>query len=93
MGLLDPFHVRGIAAGFWYPSKYDFLTLTARDSEGVVDAWRTGIVTSLEDEANKESPLEHKLVKFLLSDFAEPIERTGSPKGRVGKPDQGREPG
>ena len=31
------------------------------------------IVTALEDKASKESPLEHKLVKLLMSDFVEAI--------------------
>lgn len=74
IGLLDPFQVRGIVAGFWNQSKYDFLTLMARGSHGVVDAWRTSIVTALEDKAKKESPLEHKLVKFLMSGFVDEIE-------------------
>lgn len=69
IGLLDPFQVRGIVAGFWYQSKYDFLGLMARGSRGVIDAWRTSIVTALEDKASKQSPLEHKLVKFLLGNF------------------------
>lgn len=69
IGLLDPFQVRGIVAGFWYQTKYEFLTLMARGAKGVADAWRTSIVTALEDKASKESPLEHKLVKFLMSDF------------------------
>lgn len=69
IGLLDPFQVRGIVAGFWYQNKYDFLGLMARGSWGVIDAWRTSIVTALEDKASKQSPLEHKLVKFLLGDF------------------------
>ena len=69
IGLLDPFQVRGIVAGFWYQTKYDFLTLMARGAKGVADAWRTSIVTALEDKASKESPLEHKLVKFLMGDF------------------------
>ena len=74
IGLLDPFQVRGIVAGFWNQTKYDFLTLMARGSHGVVDAWRTSIVTALEDKANKESPLEHKLVKFLMGNFVDKIE-------------------
>ena len=69
IGLLDPFQVRGIVAGFWYQTKYEFLTLQARGAKGVADAWRTSIVTAMEDKASKESPLEHKLVKFLMSDF------------------------
>lgn len=73
IGLLDPFQVRGIVAGFWYQSKYDFLTLMARGSHGVMDAWRTSIITALEDKASKNSPLEHKLVKFLLEDFVKEL--------------------
>ncbi|MGI9213122.1 MAG: hypothetical protein ACR2HF_11685, partial [Methylococcaceae bacterium] len=69
IGLLDPFQVRGIVAGFWYQTKYEFLTLQARGAIGVADAWRTSIVTALEDKTRKESPLEHKLVKFLMGDF------------------------
>ena len=33
----------------------------------------TSIVTALEDKASKESPREHKLGKFLMSDFVEVI--------------------
>ncbi|WP_346014548.1 N-6 DNA methylase [Thiocystis violacea] len=73
VGMLDPFQVRGIVAGFWYQTKYDFLTLMARGAKGVAGAWRTSIVTALEDKASKESPLEHKLVRFLMSDFVEAI--------------------
>lgn len=69
ISLLDPFQVRGIVAGFWYQSKYDFLTLMARDCKGVIDAWRTSIVTALDDKDSKDSTLEHKLVRFLLDAF------------------------
>ena len=80
VGLLDPFQVRGIVAGFWNQTKYDFLTLMARGSHGVVDAWRTSIVTALEDKAKKESPLEHKLVKFLMGSFVDEIEELEAKK-------------
>lgn len=69
VGMLDPFQVRGIVAGFWNQSRFDFLTLMARGSKGVADAWRTSIVTALEDRASKDNPLEHKLVRFLMGDF------------------------
>lgn len=80
IGLLDPFQVRGIVAGFWNQTKYDFLTLMARGSHGVVDAWRTSIVTALEDKAKRESPLEHKLVKFLMGNFVDEIEELEAKK-------------
>ena len=83
VGLLDPFQVRGIVAGFWYQTKYDFLTLQARGAKGVADAWRTSIVTALEDKASKESPLEHKLVKFLMSDFVDAITELEAKKAEL----------
>ncbi|MFU8479825.1 N-6 DNA methylase [Pseudomonas aeruginosa] len=83
IGLLDPFQVRGIVAGFWYQTKYEFLTLMARGAKGVADAWRTSIVTALEDKAGKESPLEHKLVKFLMSDFVEAITELEAKKAEL----------
>jgi type I restriction enzyme M protein len=83
IGLLDPFQVRGIVAGFWYQTKYDFLTLQARGAKGVMDAWRTSIVTALEDKVAKESPLEHKLVKFLMSDFVEAITELEAKKAEL----------
>ena len=83
IGLLDPFQVRGIVAGFWYQTKYEFLTLMARGAQGVADAWRTSIVTALEDKASKESPLEHKLVKFLMSDFVDAITELEAKKAKL----------
>lgn len=83
IGLLDPFQVRGIVAGFWTQTKYEFLTLMARGATGVADAWRTSIVTALEDKASKHSPLDHKLVKFLMSDFVEAISELEAKKAEL----------
>jgi type I restriction enzyme M protein len=74
LGILDAFQVRGIVAGFWNQSKFDFLTLMARGSRGVVDAWRTSIVTALEDKTAKDTPLEHKLIRFLMGSFVDELE-------------------
>ena len=83
IGMLDPFQVRGIVAGFWYQSKYEFLTLAARGAKGVVDAWRTSIITGLEDKASRESSLGHKLVKFLMSDFVDEIDSLEAKKAEL----------
>ncbi len=80
VGLLDTYQVRGIIAGFWYQTKYEFLTLRARDCKGVVDAWRTSILTDLEDADSKSRPMEHKLVKFLMSDFLEELAKLEAEK-------------
>jgi type I restriction enzyme M protein len=74
LGMLDEFQVRGIVAGFWNHSKFDFLTLMARGSRGVVDAWRTSILTALEDKTAKDTPLEHKLIRFLMGSFVDELE-------------------
>lgn len=73
LAALDPFTVRGIVAQFWNQSRFDFLTLMARGTTGVVDAWRTSIVTALEDKGSKENPLDHKLVTFLMGSFVAEI--------------------
>ncbi|NWL15369.1 SAM-dependent DNA methyltransferase [Pseudoalteromonas sp. Scap03] len=69
IGMLSDAQVSGMIAAFWYQQRYDFLTLIARDSKGVVDAWRTSIITAMEDGKSKSDPLEHKLVRFLLDGF------------------------
>jgi type I restriction enzyme M protein len=73
IGLLNRFQVRGIVAGFWDDAKYEFMTLMARGAKGVVDAWRTSILTALDDEQSKDNPLDHKLVKFLMGEFVEAL--------------------
>jgi type I restriction enzyme M protein len=70
-GVLGRFQVRGIVAGFWDDAKYEFMTLMARGAKGVVDAWRTSILTALDDDQSKGNPLDHKLVRFLMADFVE----------------------
>lgn len=72
-GVLGRFQVRGIVAGFWDDAKYEFMTLMARGAQGVVDAWRTSILTAMDDDQSKDNPLDHKLVKFLMADFVEAL--------------------
>lgn len=99
LAMLDQFTVRGIIAQFWMQSRFDFLTLMARGTTGVVDAWRTSIVTALEDKGNKENPLDHKLVSFLMGPFvtqiaeleAEKAELDAKIKAATAKPEEGEE--
>ncbi|KFE33255.1 N-6 DNA methylase, partial [Thioclava atlantica] len=99
LAMLDPFTVRGIIAQFWMQSRFDFLTLMARGTKGVADAWRTSIVTALEDKGNKENPLDHKLVSFLMGTFvtqiaeleAEKAELDAKIKAATAKPEEGEE--
>lgn len=70
-GVIGRFQVRGIVAGFWDDAKYEFMTLMARGAKGVVDAWRTSILAAMDDEQSNDKPLDHKLVKFLMTDFVD----------------------
>ena len=72
-GVLGRFQVRGIVAGFWDDAKYEFMTLMARGARGVIDAWRTSILTALDDDQAKDQPLDHKLVKFLMAEFVDAL--------------------
>ncbi len=83
LAMLDPFTVRGIVAQFWNQSRFDFLTLMARGAKGVADAWRTSIVTALEDKGNKENPLDHKLVAFLMGGFVTEIAKLEAEKAEL----------
>lgn len=83
VGMLDEFQVRGIIAGFWNQTKYDFLSLQARGAKGVIDAWRTSILTAMDDKARKDNPLEHKLVKFLMSEFVDAISELDAKKAEL----------
>lgn len=83
LAILDPFTVRGIIAQFWNQTRFDFLTLMARGTKGVVDAWSTSIVTALEDKGNKEKPLDHKLVSFLMGGFVTEIAELEAEKAEL----------
>ncbi|MDK1313941.1 type I restriction-modification system subunit M [Pseudoalteromonas ardens] len=74
IGMLSDAQVSGMIAAFWYQQRYDFLTLVARGAKGVVDAWRTSILTAMEDSKSKYDPLEHKLVRFLLDGFLSEVQ-------------------
>lgn len=83
VAMLDRFAVRGIIAGFWEQTRNDLRALQARGAKGVIDAWRTSIVTALEDKQDKSNPLDHKLVTFLLSEFVEELEQLQARKAEL----------
>jgi type I restriction enzyme M protein len=83
LAMLDTYSVRGIIAGFWDQGRNDFRALQARDAKGVIDAWRTSIITALEDKQDKSNPLDHKLVAFLLGDFVGELEQLQARKAEL----------
>jgi type I restriction enzyme M protein len=82
-GVLSRFQVRGIVAGFWDAAKFEFMTLMARGAKGVVDAWRSSVLTALDDEQSKDNPLDHKLVKFLMPEFVGELAELEARKGEL----------
>ncbi|MBL8226402.1 MAG: SAM-dependent DNA methyltransferase [Chromatiales bacterium] len=82
-GVLGRFQVRGIVAGFWDDAKYEFMTLMARGAKGVVDAWRTSILTALDDDQSKNNSLDHKLVTFLMAEFVEALAKLEACKAEL----------
>ncbi|WP_019592998.1 class I SAM-dependent DNA methyltransferase [Thioalkalivibrio sp. ALM2T] len=83
MGMLDRFAVRGIIAGFWFDNKNEFRTLQARGCLGVADAWRTSIISLLEDDQSKANPLDHPLVHHLLEDYVAELEELAARKAEL----------
>lgn len=85
VGLLDPFQVGGISASFWYDNLNDFKTIMARGPLGLIHGWRDTIASELEDEdaKKKANPIEHKLVRFLMSDYVESIGELESRKAEL----------
>ncbi|MCG5517164.1 N-6 DNA methylase [Ectothiorhodospira sp. 9100] len=81
--MLDRFAVRGIIAGFWFDNKNEFRTLQARGCLGVVDAWRTAIVSLLDDDQSKANPLDHRLVHFLMEDYVAELEELAARKAEL----------
>jgi len=70
VGLLGHFSALGVVARWWDEVQFDLRTLMARGSKGVVDAWKTSITSSIEEESkNAGDPLEHPLVKKLLPEY------------------------
>lgn len=84
VGLLADFQVQGIIAGFWEDNKNDFKTVMTRGPLGLIISWRDTIISELEDEdAKKANPLEHKLVRFLMSKFVDGINALEATKSEL----------
>lgn len=76
VGLLNPFQVRGISAGFWYDNLNDFKAVMARGPLGLVQGWRDSLLAELQDDdagSKKANPLDHKLVRFLLRQWVDSL--------------------
>ena len=74
IGILDRFKIRGIIASFWEKNRYDLEVFGLRGARALVETWKLGILSILEDEKSKEDPLEHKLVRVLMTEYIARLE-------------------
>jgi len=71
-GLLNRYQIEGTIAAWWNEVQFELKALAATGFDGLVDGWVAFIQDALQDEdaaGGKFDPLEHKLVKHLLSDY------------------------
>lgn len=69
VGLLDRFHVAGVVARWWGEVQFDLKALSASGFDGLLEGWVTTIVTALEEDSGKSSPLGHKVIPHLMGNF------------------------
>ena len=74
VGLLDRFQVAGVIASWWGNIQFDFRALASGGFSAVIDGWVTTITTALDDKSAKGNPLDHRLVRVLLSEYLVEIE-------------------
>jgi type I restriction enzyme M protein len=74
VGLLDRFQVAGAIASWWGDIQFDLRTLAAGGFPAVVDGWVTTITTAFDEKKVKGDPLDHPLVRMLLSEYLVEIE-------------------
>jgi type I restriction enzyme M protein len=75
VGLLDRFQVAGVIASWWGDIQFDLRALAAGGFAAVVNGWVTTITTALSDKAIKGNPLDHRLVRILLPEYLDDIEK------------------
>jgi len=83
LGILDRFKVMGIVASFWDDNRFDLEVFYHRGAEGLAEAWQASILAILEDEKSKENPLEHKLVRALMTDYIARLEAIEEKKAEL----------
>ena len=74
VGLLDRYRVDGAIAAWWGDDVFDLKALMARGFGGVVEGWVSSITTALEDDNDKSNPLDHKLVKRLMTEYLDELD-------------------
>lgn len=87
VGMLDEFKTSGVVASFWDEVFYDLKTIASTGVAGLLDSWITSIKSALEDTEDKKSkkldPMEHPLVKVLLADYLEELEKVEAERAEI----------
>ncbi|MGK7930989.1 MAG: hypothetical protein AB4041_06100 [Microcystaceae cyanobacterium] len=101
IGLLDRYKIAGVVASWWDEVRYELRTLTESDFMGLIDSWVETVKDALEEDDDKDDksksknqnkskfdPLDHKLVKKLLSDYLQEI---AEQEGKIAELEQEKE--
>jgi type I restriction enzyme M protein len=83
VGLLDRFQVAGVIASWWGEIQFDLRTLAAGGFSAVVDGWVTTITTALDDKKAKGNPFDHRLVRTLLPQYFDELERAAARRAEL----------
>jgi len=86
LGVLDDFALAGLVATWWTETLPDFKTLTENGFSGVVDGWVDAIADAVQDDDEVGpafDPFTHKLVKRVMADYLQQIERTKTEIARL----------
>src|SRR5205823_8591873 len=80
---LDHFQVTGVVASWWGDALNDLKGLSAQGFHGLVEAWATSIRAGLEDEEQKDNPLDHPLTRALLPKYLADIAECEAKKAEL----------
>lgn len=88
VGLLGPYEVAGVIAGWWNETQYEFRAVAASGFAELVTGWAEDIRTAIEvdDEDNgkgRGDPFEHKLIRSLLPDYLVEVEKAAARKAEL----------
>ncbi len=87
VGLLGPFEVAGIVAGWWNENQYEFRAVAASGFDELVNGWaediRTAVQGDEEETKGQADPLEHKLIRKLLPEYLGEVETAAARKAEL----------
>ena len=84
VGVLDAFAVRGVVAGWWTDTQFEFKAVAASGFDELVRGWVADIRTAAAGDADGTAdPFEHKLIRRLLPEYLAELEAAAGRKAEI----------